>query len=57
MLAPRVFGSCRETRTVPLDIRTTRVLHRAAGRWGPVHHHGSITDTDLLDQYRSSVQG
>jgi ketosteroid isomerase-like protein len=42
--------------TVPLDIRTSRVLHRRDGRWGQVHHHGSITDTDLLTTYRQAVQ-
>jgi len=42
--------------TVPLDIRTSRVLHRTSGRWGQVHHHGSITDTGQLDSYRSAVQ-
>ena len=41
--------------TVVLDIRTSRVLHRANGRWGQVHHHGSITDTEQLDIYRNAV--
>jgi limonene-1,2-epoxide hydrolase len=41
--------------SVPLDIRTSRVLHRANGRWGQVHHHGSITDTSQLDSYRAAV--
>lgn len=41
--------------TVPLDIRTSRVLHRHGDRWGQVHHHGSITDTRLLDAYRRAV--
>ncbi|MGB8861274.1 MAG: nuclear transport factor 2 family protein [Ilumatobacteraceae bacterium] len=41
---------------VPLEIRTTRVFHFANGRWGQVHHHGSITDTQLLDTYRRAVQ-
>lgn len=42
---------------VPLEIRTTRVLARVRGRWGQVHHHGSITDTALLERYRSAVAG
>lgn len=42
--------------TVPLDIRTSRVFHLHAGRWGQVHHHGSITDTDQLATYRQAVQ-
>ncbi|HDH03498.1 MAG TPA: DUF4440 domain-containing protein [Actinobacteria bacterium] len=41
--------------TVPLDIRTTRVLHHVDGRWGQIHHHGSITDADLLTTYRNAV--
>ncbi|MFV1962755.1 MAG: nuclear transport factor 2 family protein [Acidimicrobiia bacterium] len=43
-------------RSVDLDIRTSRVFHRVDGRWGQVHHHGSITDTELLDNYRNAVQ-
>lgn len=43
--------------TVPLEIRTSRVLRRRDGRWGQVHHHGSITDTEQLTAYRIAVQG
>lgn len=46
----------REDVTVPLDIRTSRFLHRRSGRWGQVHHHGSISDTDLLARYRGAVR-
>lgn len=42
--------------SVDLDIRTDRVFHRVDGRWGQVHHHGSITDTELLNNYRNAVQ-
>ncbi len=42
--------------TVALDIRTTRVLHWRDDRWGQVHHHGSITDSQQLDAYRSAVR-
>lgn len=42
---------------VPLDIRTSRVLHYAGDRWGQVHHHGSITDSTQLDTYRNAVNG
>ncbi len=42
--------------TILLDIRTSRVLHRHDGRWGQVHHHGSITDTEQLATYRRAVQ-
>lgn len=43
--------------TVRLDIRTSRVFGYQDGRWGQLHHHGSITDTALLDRYRLAVQG
>ncbi len=43
--------------SVPLDIRTSRVLHQANGLWGQVHHHGSITDTGQLATYRDAVNG
>jgi limonene-1,2-epoxide hydrolase len=42
--------------TVALDIRTTRVFHFVDGRWGQLHHHGSITDTEMLQTYREAVQ-
>ncbi len=41
--------------SVDLNIRTTRVFHYVGGRWGQVHHHGSITDTDRLITYRAAV--
>lgn len=60
--ADAVVFSGRETgefskagETVPLNIRTTRVFHRVDGRWGQVHHHGSITDTEQLTTYRNAV--
>lgn len=43
--------------TVRLDIRTSRVFGYEGGHWAQVHHHGSITDTDLLERYRKAVQG
>jgi ketosteroid isomerase-like protein len=44
-------------RSLPLRIRTTRVFayDRAAGRWGQVHHHGSIDDPDALRDYQDAV--
>ena len=44
-------------RGVPLRIRTTRVFayDQAAGRWGQVHHHGSIDDPDALRDYQDAV--
>ncbi|MFV2062126.1 MAG: nuclear transport factor 2 family protein [Chloroflexota bacterium] len=47
----------RDSTTIDLDIRTSRVFHSVAGRWGQIHHHGSITDADLLDSYRNAVNG
>ena len=38
-----------------LDIRTSRVFGYRDGHWGQVHHHGSITDSILLDRYRHAV--
>lgn len=52
----REFGEfTRSAETVPLEIRTTRVMHWADGRWSHVHHHGSITDTATLQSYRAAV--
>ena len=44
-------------RNVPLRIRTTRVFayDQAAGRWGQVHHHGSIDEPDALRDYQHAV--
>ena len=42
--------------SVRLDIRTSRVFGYIDGRWAQVHHHGSITDTALLERYRRAVQ-
>jgi hypothetical protein len=43
--------------SVLLRIRTTRVFafDQAAGRWGQVHHHGSIDDPDALRDYQEAV--
>ena len=41
---------------VPLEIRTTRIFDHVDGRWGQAHHHGSITDSVMLDTYRNAVQ-
>lgn len=58
VFAGRERGEFRVGDTViPLDIRTTRVFAYADGRWGQVHHHGSITDPALLAQYQRAVQG
>jgi SnoaL-like domain len=44
-------------RSAALHIRTTRVFafDRPAGRWGQVHHHGSIDDPGALRDYQEAV--
>lgn len=39
-----------------LAIRTSRVFRKYNGRWRQVHHHGSIEDPALLDQYQKAVR-
>ncbi|MBI3582155.1 MAG: nuclear transport factor 2 family protein [Nitrospinae bacterium] len=41
--------------SVELAIRTSRVFRLVAGRWRQVHHHGSIDDPALLDNYQRAV--
>lgn len=38
-----------------LAIRTSRIFRKCDGRWRQVHHHGSIDDPRLLEQYQSAV--
>ena len=40
---------------VPLSIRTTRYFGHLGGRWGQLHHHGSIDDADALRAYQRAV--
>jgi ketosteroid isomerase-like protein len=47
----------KDGQRVELDIRTSRVFGYQDGRWAQVHHHGSITDTEVLDLYRRAVTG
>lgn len=42
---------------IDLDIRTSRGMAFATGSWAQVHHHGSITDVDLLGRYQAAVLG
>lgn len=41
---------------LPLLIRTSRLFRRDGGRWRQVHHHGSIDDPKLLDEYQARVR-
>jgi len=42
----------------PLKIRTTRLFAfiNEKQRWFQLHHHGSIDDAKLLDQYQQTVK-
>ncbi|HEY4017770.1 MAG TPA: nuclear transport factor 2 family protein [Pseudonocardiaceae bacterium] len=40
---------------VPLSIRTTRYFGHLEGRWGQLHHHGSIDDADALRAYQRAI--
>lgn len=42
---------------IDLAIRTSRIYQRRDGEWKQVHHHGSITDPDLLRRYQLAVLG
>jgi ketosteroid isomerase-like protein len=39
-----------------LNIRTTRIFQLVGGRWRQMHHHGSIEDAKLLEDYQSAVR-
>lgn len=55
--AGRERGSfTKDTLTLPLAIRTSRVFRRQEGRWRQVHHHGSIEDPQLLAAYQAAVR-
>lgn len=57
VFAGRERGEFRKgTVVLSLEIRTTRILHRVGGRWGQVHHHGSITDPERLANYQHAVR-
>ncbi|MBI1758646.1 MAG: nuclear transport factor 2 family protein [Actinobacteria bacterium] len=58
VFAGRERGEFRKAdATVELEIRTSRVFAYHDGRWGQLHHHGSITDPALLERYRAAVAG
>ena len=53
----RERGTYRDGETVKnLNIRTTRIFQLVDGRWRQIHHHGSIEDAKLLDDYQSAVR-
>jgi hypothetical protein len=49
----------KNNRTIPLSIRTSRVIQWFGSEtgWKQVHHHGSIDDPHLLDNYQQAVRG
>jgi ketosteroid isomerase-like protein len=53
----RERGTYHDGETVKnLNIRTTRIFQLVDGRWRQIHHHGSIEDAKLLDDYQSAVR-
>ena len=38
---------------IDLSIRTSRIFQRINGTWQQVHHHGSMDDPELLNQYQA----
>lgn len=40
-----------------LAIRTSRIFRRTGKKWRQVHHHGSIEDPRLLEEFQSAVSG
>jgi hypothetical protein len=49
----------RTNRILPLSIRTSRVIQWFGSEtgWKQVHHHGSIDDARLLEEYQQAVRG
>jgi ketosteroid isomerase-like protein len=53
----RERGTYHDGETVKnLNIRTTRIFQLVDGRWRQIHHHGSIEDAKLLDDYQNAVR-
>ena len=53
----RERGTYRDGETVKnLNIRTSRIFQLVDGRWRQMHHHGSVEDAKLLDDYQSAVR-
>jgi len=48
----------KNNRTLPLSIRTSRVVQWFGSDigWKQVHHHSSIDDSRLLDEYQQAVR-
>ncbi len=50
-------GIKRGWNEIKLVIRTSRIFKRVERVWKQVHHHGSIDNPKLLEQYQSAVLG
>ncbi len=46
----------KDNQKIDLHIRTTRFFGYANGKWGQLHHHGSIDQPELLDIYQKAVK-
>jgi hypothetical protein len=40
----------------PLNMRTSRIYQLVDGRWRQIHHHGSIEDAKLLEEFQDAVR-
>lgn len=57
IFAGRERGEFRKDDTlIPLEIRTTRVFAYENGKWGQIHHHGSIDDAEILQVYQKAIR-
>ena len=45
----------KNNKKINLDIRTSRIYAKENGKYKQLHHHGSITDAELLDIYQKLV--
>ncbi len=53
----RERGAYRDGDVVrPLNIRTSRIFELVDGRWRQIHHHGSIEDAKLLEEFQNAVK-
>lgn len=47
----------KDGRVIELAIRTSRIFRKTIKGWKQVHHHGSIENAALLDQYQKAAIG
>lgn len=45
----------KESLKIDLSIRTSRTFVKKEGQWLQIHHHGSIDNPSLLEQYQKAV--